>query len=418
MTQTIALAVDGMEPALLSRWIDSGELPNFEALRREGAYGTADCSSLSSAKQWTTHFTGVGTERHGVTGFLKSGEKRRAGDDAPDARELVNTTDIAVKTYPELLSERGFKVGLINPLPLWPPLELEGGFCISGMLTPSSADNWTYPKSLESELEEIGYRIDVRYGKRPYGFVDDALFEEVDMNRLAEDMIEVLERRIEYTKQALDGTDLDFLYCLLKSIDIIQHCFWAHMEADDERFGDMILDAYQRVDDLIGWVREETTANVLVFGDHGFQARSTRPPDAIHELSVTVGQHLPVPSFVRTIYDALFYREQDVDLGNPGQTTGIHANPAAWMAAGPDVNLIGKKDIAFEDITPTILALLDAPIPRDYVGTPPSKVCRGEATIEDVSLDIRRRTEIDESDVISERLHNLGYADMVDDAEP
>lgn len=122
--QMISLAVDGMEGMLLEQWIANGELPNIEAARETGSHGTAECSSLSSAKQWTTHFTGVGSDTHGVQGFLRSGQKRTAGDSAPDASELINLSDIEVKTYPELLAEDGLSVGLLNPLPIWPPLSL------------------------------------------------------------------------------------------------------------------------------------------------------------------------------------------------------------------------------------------------------------------------------------------------------
>jgi len=134
--KVVAFAVDGMEPTLVERYIEAGKLSNLAELRDNGAFGTADCSSLSSATQWVTHFTGVGPDTHGVDGFLTSNKKRSAGDRAPDAEELINLSNISVKTYPELLDAAGTRVGLINPLPLWPPLEFENGFCVSGMLTP------------------------------------------------------------------------------------------------------------------------------------------------------------------------------------------------------------------------------------------------------------------------------------------
>lgn len=38
-----------------------------------------------------------------------------------DHRELVTTGEITVKTVLELLSKVRLSVGLVNPLPLWPP---------------------------------------------------------------------------------------------------------------------------------------------------------------------------------------------------------------------------------------------------------------------------------------------------------
>lgn len=417
--RVVALAVDGMEPSLLERWIDAGELPNLRALQEAGAYGTAHCSSLSSANQWTTHFTGVTPEDHGVTGFLKGDRKRQAGDPAPDARELINLSDIRVKTYPELLAEAGVGAGLVNPLPLWPPLELDGGFCVSGMLTPPGTDRWVHPPELASELDELGYRIDIRYGDRPYGFVDDDLFGEVSLERIHEDVFDVLDARIRFAKHAATEHDVDYLYVLLKSIDVIQHCFWAHMTGDDPTYGDAILESYRRVDDLVGRLREETDANLLVFSDHGFGPRTSDPPEGLHRLATGIASRIPfqVPMPLKRAYDNA--TRSPVDTGFDGvsvsSTSGTHSNPAVWALAGPDVDTDtgGPREIRFEDLPPTILALLDEPVPEAYVGTAVDAV--PTPRIEERSLAVRRETRIDDDEVVSERLHNLGYAEMVDE---
>lgn len=415
--KVVALAVDGMEPTLVERWIEAGELPNLAELRENGAFGTANCSSMSSATQWVTHFTGVGPETHGVDGFLTSDRKRSAGDRAPDAEELINLSNISIKTYPELLDAVGARVGLVNPLPLWPPLELETGFCVSGMLTPPSTDRWVHPAELEAELDEIGYKIDVKYGDRPYGFVDDDLFDEISLDQLYEDMFDVLKARIEFTKRAVEERELDYLYVLLKSIDIIQHCFWAHMESDDPTYGDAILESYRQVDDLIGWIRERIDGHILVFSDHGFQRRTSDPPSSLHHLASSASDIVPVPERAKDLYYSLTTSPVETESdGDPSvdSTTGVHANPAVWMLDGPAVESCSHVDIQFEDLPPTILALLDQPIPDSYIGEPIDVIQKDLAT-ESISLSVRRDLAIADNEVISERLHNLGYAEMVDD---
>ncbi len=412
--RTIVIAVDGMEPSLVDRWCAAGELPAIRRLRNRGVYGTATCRSLSSAKQWTTHFTGVESDRHGVTGFTTSNRSRRAGDDAPDARELVNLSNIAVETYPELLDDAGYSVGLLNPLPLWPPLEFEDGFCVSGMLTPPNTDRWVEPPELEDELSDLDYRIDVKYGTRPYGFVDDALFDDVDLSTIHEDIFDVLDARIAATKHLLERRETDAFYGLLKSIDVIQHCFWTHMESDHPDYGDAILESYRRVDDLLAWIEDEVDANLLVFGDHGFGPRVESAPGTIDRLARAVDRRVSVPGVVQRTYDRLFKSEMEVSPDNPGKTTGVHADPAAWLAAGPAIGSDGETEIRFEDLTATILALVGHPIPSDYVGDPIDAVSE-PYQVEDVDLSTRRRTSIDADEVVSERLHNLGYADMVDE---
>lgn len=416
MTRTIALAVDGMEFSLLSKWIEQGELPNFKELQDKGAFGTANCSSLSSAKQWTTHFTGVDPAHHNISGFTKDSTDRIAGEPAPNNSELINLADIPVKTYPELLSEDGVSTGLINPLPIWPPLELTGGFCISGLLTPPGTDRWFTPPEVEEELDRFDYQIDIRYGSRPYGFVDDELFNKVSIDRIYEDIFDVLKSRIQYTKYCIENRSTEYLYVLLKSIDVIQHCFWAHMEEDDDLFGDAILDSYKLVDELTGWIQDTVNANLLVFGDHGFKARKTQTYPTIHRFLGGVSNHIFVPNILKQAYQSLMTQNESAGTGSNSvdSTTGTHANPATWLLNGPDVKESSRIDIAFEDISPMILTLLDCPIPNEYTGTPP-KCTRQTPSYESVDLSVRRQLEFEENEIISERLHNLGYADMVDE---
>lgn len=422
--ETIALGVDGMEPTLCDRWIDDGELPNLAEIEADGAYGTASCSSLISAEQWTTHFTGVNPDQHGVTGFIRREEVEHGRDEnphtriSPESKKLINLGDVRVKTYPELLSEAGVTAGLINPLPIWPPLELDGGFCIAGLVTPPTASSYTYPESLQGDLEEMGYRIDVRYGDRPYGFIDDLLFEddEVELDALKADMFDVLETRIEYTKRAVRSDDVEFLYSLLKSVDVIQHTFWGHMAASSTEYEDTILDCYRRIDELVGWIRDaRPEANLVIFGDHGFGPRRDPRVGFVHSIGYLIDTYVELPYAVKALYRRLLKSEADVDLTDLDGITGDHSEPTACMMAGPDVVAGTSLDVAFEDLTPTIMTLLGEPVPSDYVGSVPTGAVRPTPDRRDVSLRVTRDRPAT-SEEVSERLYNLGYAEMVDDS--
>jgi len=281
-------------------------------------------------------------------------------------RELVNLPDVRVRTYPELLSDRGYDVGLVNPLIFWPLPDFGDGICVSGLLTPPDADTWTHPPKLSRELTERGYRIDVRYGNRPYGFVDDEVFDEVELKRMKSDLFDLLEKRIEYARRLVEQSSLDYLYVLFKSVDIIQHCFWIHMVEDDDRFGDTIRRSYERIDEFLGWVRDIDDANIAVFSDHGFQTRRPPPSPVVVEAAKQLQRILPIPQPVKDAYRRLFNQPDDVDLGDPGRITGSHANPSAWLFSGPDVVPCDERTVRFEDLTLTLLATLDAPILRDY----------------------------------------------------
>lgn len=421
--RTIALGVDGMERELFERWSEAGELPNLTEMVERGVVGGATCSSLNSAQQWTTHFTGVHPGTHGVQGFRRTiddSAKDRADHGvkkSPDVQTLINLEDVRTKTYPELLDGAGVETAVINPLPVWPALELENGVCVAGLVAPPETERWYHPESLESLLEETGYRIDVQYGNRPYGFVDDGTVAEYELDRLYEEMFEVLDARIEFTKRILLEEEPTFLYSLLKTIDIIQHVFWIHMEADDERYGDAILDAYRRVDDLAGWIRETVPdANVILFSDHGFQRRQTPPPYYIHRVAKFVKRFLPgVPFWFARAYYELLTSDDAVDVADVDQISGEHDQPAMWLAAGPAFEAGTTCDIDFEDLTPTILATLGEPVPNDYAGAVPERCLTVEPSYAATSLDVSRRVQVAADEVVTDRLHNLGYAEMVEE---
>jgi predicted AlkP superfamily phosphohydrolase/phosphomutase len=407
-----------MEPELVERWTDAGKLPNIEHLRRDGAYGTTQCRSLVSARQWTTHFTGVDAERHGISGFRKRNQNTTDSIDSkgitPQVNQLINLSDIPVLTYPELLNQASISSGLINPMPLWPPLELNKGYCVSGMLTPPDSDQWYYPEDIDTILDDEGYRIDIKYGNRPYGFVDDDLLSEVNLETLRDDMFDVLRCRIETTKRLMSERPTDFTYVLLKSIDVIQHVYWAHMKMDSSKFNSTIFNSYQMVDDFVGWIRDNIDdSTMIVFSDHGFGAKES-PPPAIETIGRRAANLLPtIPTPLRRVYKS-FASKNTAEPGDLEQLTGDHSSPAVWMLGGSKVESASEVTVNFEDLTPTILALLEVDIPREYIGTPISTVLSVEPQSKSVDLETTRNLSIEPNDVVTDRLHNLGYADFVE----
>jgi predicted AlkP superfamily phosphohydrolase/phosphomutase len=242
------------------------------------------------------------------------------------------------------------------------------------------------------------------------------MFNEVSLDRMYEDMFAVLEARIEFTKHAIENHDLDYLYVLLKEIDAIQHVFWAHMEEDHPEYGDAILDGYRLVDELIGWIMNQCDTNLLVFSDHGFQQRTTEVSSEVDSVAQAIANVIPIPKSVKRFYRSV--TQSPIETKSDGtavsSTTGVHDNPAVWMLDGPQVESNDNRNINFEDISPTILSLLDEPIPDDYVGAPIEDI-KKVPEYQSRSLSIHRGLSIEDSEVVSKRLHNLGYADMVDE---
>jgi hypothetical protein len=359
-------------------------------------------------------------DQHSVSGFVRNKSTAETPDSLGEAkqRELINLSDITVKTYPELLSEQGHQVGLINPLPIWPPLSLTGGFCISGMLTPPTANEWAAPPELQEKLVESTYEIDIRYEDRPYGFIDDDIFSDISIDQLYADIFGVLEERVEWSKQLISSRNPEFCYILFKSIDTIQHCFWSPMNTANSEYNDSILDAYKLVDEFISWVREHCPdANILLFSDHGFREKRNNRSELVWRLAHRIGSLVAsVPEPIENIYWWLNTNKKDVNNASPDRITGAHGRPAMWLMAGPDIaSNPSPIPIDFEDISATIFPLLGEPVPRRYIGTAIEEALLCDIETADISLDVNRTDPTYDTEQITERLHNLGYVDMIDE---
>ena len=68
----VILGFDGVDPRLLSRWMEEGKLPRLRALAERGDYRPlASTNPPQSPVAWTTFATGTGPGRHGIFDFIE-----------------------------------------------------------------------------------------------------------------------------------------------------------------------------------------------------------------------------------------------------------------------------------------------------------------------------------------------------------
>jgi hypothetical protein len=143
------VGVDGLEARLTAQLLERGELPVLQALYARGAHGRL----LAEPEQvpaivWTTIATGRGPEAHGIQ---STGGRRLAGMRTPVAAgsklwsALGAATDLlrltraqppsallrSVKTFWNVASERGLRVGIVNWWATWPVDDAVNGYVIS-----------------------------------------------------------------------------------------------------------------------------------------------------------------------------------------------------------------------------------------------------------------------------------------------
>src|SRR5258705_11563924 len=67
----VILGFDGMDPALVGKWMNEGKLPNMKRLAdRGGLYPLATTQSLESPTGWASFATGVNPGKHNIYDFL------------------------------------------------------------------------------------------------------------------------------------------------------------------------------------------------------------------------------------------------------------------------------------------------------------------------------------------------------------
>jgi predicted AlkP superfamily phosphohydrolase/phosphomutase len=263
--RVLVIGLDGATFDLLGPWIEGGQMPTLQRLMNDGASGvlTTTLPPISSSA-WVSFATGKNPGKHGLVDFVHP----RQGS---YQISIVGSKQRASKAIWNILSETGRKVAIVGMPVTYPPEEVNG-FMISDFLTPSASDDYTYPLSLREELNQavggIPLLPDERY--RSTKFVD----------RFIEDMVEDVQRRLEGALYLMESKEWDLFFLLFWSSDMLQHETWrlmdeSHPEHDPQardRYGSLVIDFYQRLDEAVGRMLEKVSPRdlVIVMSDHGF----------------------------------------------------------------------------------------------------------------------------------------------------
>ena len=146
--RVLVLGMDGLDPVILDRMMEAGDLPNFTKLRREGSYARLQTSvPPESPVAWTCAATGANPGRHGIYDFIQP----RPGTYIPDnstprhqESALARISGqpfvpaVTIKTFWDIASDHGKQVSVIR----WPatfPAQPVNGHLLTGLGTPTVA---------------------------------------------------------------------------------------------------------------------------------------------------------------------------------------------------------------------------------------------------------------------------------------
>ncbi len=271
--KVLIIGLDGATFNLMMPWMEEGELPALSKLLQKGAHGVL-MSTIPpmSAQAWSSFMTGRNIGKHGLVDFLM----RQPGS---YGFQIVNASSREGETLWGLVSERGYRVGVLN-VPMTYPPEAVNGFLVAGMDAPSLNSELTSPPSLRDELLQAvpGYVIEAGEHHLIQG-------KQKQPARFLQHIVDVADARLEATELLMSKGPLDLMVSVFRLTDTVQHWFWKHMDRshpfhqpEDEALATAIKQIYQHADRCVATLLEHCDEDtyVAIVSDHGFGPAGNR----------------------------------------------------------------------------------------------------------------------------------------------
>ncbi|MEW5986334.1 MAG: alkaline phosphatase family protein [Chloroflexota bacterium] len=261
--RVLIIGLDGATFDLIKPWAAEGRLPTLQRLMQEGAWGTLKVElPPGTVPNWPSFATGKNPGKHGIIWWLKR-------DPQTADFSIISSADLRGQTLWDIASDYGLPVGVVN-FPLGYPPHPINGFMISGLLTPQTATDFTYPAALREELEaNIG----------PYRIFPQVLNSRGNEAAYLEELHCTLDGRLQATRYLMQHKPWNLFFVLFGATDWVMHAFWKyhdpshpyHDPAAAQRLGHAIRSIYEHADQAVGellkLVDDHTT--VILMSDHG-----------------------------------------------------------------------------------------------------------------------------------------------------
>ncbi|MEA3335526.1 MAG: alkaline phosphatase family protein [Chloroflexota bacterium] len=264
LSPVIVIGLDGATWDIARPLMETGCMPNLARLVARGTAGPlASTVPPISAAAWVTFLTGQNPGRHGVYQFRKFDLSTYGGY----RDEFATSGDYQGRSLPELVSQRGGRVGSVGVPMTYPPFAVNG-FLVSGFPRPFGPAPQVYPESMARDLG--------RWDEMPDNFNFSLSPEETA--RAADYWVQ---KYTDISLDALNEQEFDLFLIVWNSTDNIPHLFWKYADPDypaydakgAQQFGQVINHQYEVADREIGRLLEaipepgETT--IFVMSDHG-----------------------------------------------------------------------------------------------------------------------------------------------------
>ena len=257
--KVLVIGLDAAPPELVFEKFRD-ELPNLRKMMQNGVYARMESSHPPiTIPAWMVMATGKSMGKLGLYGF----RHRKPG--TYNDMWIASSLSVKEKTVWDILGENGKKVIVVGVPPTYPPKPVNGCL-ISCFITPSTEKDYTYPRQLKNEIENL-------VGE----YIIDVVFRTEERDRLLKQLYEMTEKRFKVIEYLMTNKPWDFLMFVEIGVDRVQHAFWKffdrnhHLYTPGNKYENVIRDYYKFIDekigDLLGHIDNKTV--VIVVSDHG-----------------------------------------------------------------------------------------------------------------------------------------------------
>jgi predicted AlkP superfamily phosphohydrolase/phosphomutase len=251
------IGLDGAPYKLLMPWIQQKKLPNLARLVNSGVSSKL-ISTIPpcTAAAWSSFLTGMNPGKHGIFEIIT----RR-----PCSYSIipVNASHRQSIDIFDILSSHNKQIIALNVPFTYPPKKING-FMITGMITPPRANNFTYPLSLQNELNK---------NFKKYKVHTTTTYKEGNEELFLKDLYEITAMRKDVALHFMKTYEWDVFMIVFNGTDQIQHGFWKYFHSNNNsgKYRDAIFRFYKKMDEIIGELLTtiDSNTNVIILSDHG-----------------------------------------------------------------------------------------------------------------------------------------------------
>jgi predicted AlkP superfamily phosphohydrolase/phosphomutase len=260
MNKILVIGLDGATWKIIIPMIEKGKMPNLNNLMQKGASGILQSTIPPiTPAAWTSFQTGVNPGKHGIIDF-------RFFDRDVNKIDLVNSSNINMRTLWEIASLHNKKTILIN-VPLTFPPRAINGIVIGDMLSPAVDERFVYPRAIYDQyIKGQGYQI-------TGGRIDK--YKLKSLENFVHEQVKVEEKRFNLAKKLINEQEWDLFMIHNQMMDRIQHAFYSYLDPTSKSYNDDKFDKisifYEQTDNFIGELVKNAGDNttVIILSDHG-----------------------------------------------------------------------------------------------------------------------------------------------------